>query len=254
MDYNDKLISDESILKLIRMAQLGDQESSDFLLFFFEKDIKGIKNKTRLWVPGFEDEDFYQECRIMITKAIKNFNPEKIKNHNMTFIETFRHLVFRMCKARIITLIQENNRFKKRTLNISESIEGLDFKNSSNPNSSSNSDVKFYEKIASKDEGVLESLARKQNESILKTKIFSILTELEKKVFNLVLEDFSYSEMSEKLNIDEKSIDNAIQRARKKIKCNKVLLSICGELSFYPFIKEAKVEKNLIYLKNIKST
>ena len=44
------------------------------------------------------------------------------------------------------------------------------------------------------------------------------LTDLERKVLGLYLEGYSYHAMAEKLNATEKTVDNALQRARRKLK------------------------------------
>lgn len=224
-EYPEDGMTDEMILKYIRLAQLNDQSAYKILIDYFEKDIRGMRTKNKLWVPGFEDEDIHQECRIMVIKAIKNFDPNKTKNVGGTVVEIFRHLIFKMCKARIVTLIQESNRLKKKTLNKSESLD-VCFEDSYG-NEYSN-----YDKIASDDEKVVDMLARKEREDLLRKKIYSYLTDLEKNVFNLMMDDYSYSEMSKILNIDEKSIDNAIQRARKKIKANRAPILISGCVEF----------------------
>ena len=43
------------------------------------------------------------------------------------------------------------------------------------------------------------------------------MSEREYEVLKLFASGFSYSKISQKLNISEKSVDNALQRARRKI-------------------------------------
>ena len=58
----------------------------------------------------------------------------------------------------------------------------------------------------------------KQYYSELFKKIDSVLTDKENTVFQMYINEMSYKDIAEKLKISEKSVDNAIQRARRKIK------------------------------------
>lgn len=58
----------------------------------------------------------------------------------------------------------------------------------------------------------------KENFSEMMNKISSVLSETERKVFNLCVQGVSYKDAAERLGITEKSVDNAMQRARRKIR------------------------------------
>lgn len=75
----------------------------------------------------------------------------------------------------------------------------------------------------SNDEAVLpdtpESIfIEKEHLSQLYNEIISLLSDREWKIFTLFLQGLSYKNIAEKLNISEKSVDNAIQRIRRKLK------------------------------------
>lgn len=75
----------------------------------------------------------------------------------------------------------------------------------------------------SNDEAVLpdtpESIfIEKEHLSQLYNEIISLLSNREWKIFTLFLQGLSYKNIAEKLNISEKSVDNAIQRIRRKLK------------------------------------
>lgn len=216
-------MNDEVLMNYIQRAQQGnDQIAFEILLKFFEKDIKGMKARSGLWVPGFEDEDIYQECRVMVSKAILKFDPEKANNPNSSVVDVFRHLIYRMCKTRLITLIQESNRLKKKTLNRSESLDVIMYDSDGNEYSP-------YDKIRDPAEKASEILDRDQRIKLLFEKIDSYLTELEKNVFKFLVDGYSYSEIAVYLSVDEKCVDNAIQRTRKKIKLNQLPILMTGE-------------------------
>jgi RNA polymerase sporulation-specific sigma factor len=61
-------------------------------------------------------------------------------------------------------------------------------------------------------------LIAKENISAMKQKIAEKLSATERQVLDLYLLGFSYSKIAKELNISEKSVDNAIQRMRKKLR------------------------------------
>ena len=57
-----------------------------------------------------------------------------------------------------------------------------------------------------------------ERKSEIENNIEKILSELEYNIFALFLQDYSYTEIGARLGKDEKSVDNALQRIRKKLK------------------------------------
>lgn len=66
--------------------------------------------------------------------------------------------------------------------------------------------------------GADELLIEKENENELSVQLKNILSELEFNVLNLYINSYSYSQISEKLGINLKSVDNTLTRARAKLK------------------------------------
>lgn len=60
-------------------------------------------------------------------------------------------------------------------------------------------------------------ILREQNDEIVK-KFDSLLSEREREAFNLYLDSFSYAQISKKLGVSVKSVDNAISRAKHKLR------------------------------------
>lgn len=61
-------------------------------------------------------------------------------------------------------------------------------------------------------------LVQKEHINELYDEIISLLSEREWKIFSLFLKGYSYKKIAAELNISEKSVDNAIQRIRRKLK------------------------------------
>ena len=208
MEINKKAKSDQKakekeILQNIKKARKGDEESYNYLLNLVEPEIKKLQCQGRLWVFGYEECDIFNECCIMLLKAIKNFDPKRCKNFKF-----YTKILFR---GRIVSLIQESKRYKNVTLNVSTSLDYPVFEDDEGNTYS------LYDLIPDGEELLSEKIERKEYCSSLKSKIFEDLTKKEKEVFELYLEDLSYEEISQKLKIDTKSVDNAIQRAKNKI-------------------------------------
>jgi len=159
------------------------------------KYIKYLQNK------GIELSDLIQECTIGFEEAIKNFNP-----HDDVSFYTFANV----CMDRQLMSEQtKQNRAKYKFLNEAVPLETItEEENDSNL-------IDFIEDNSNNPElGLLSNEEFKE----LYTTIIKELTHLEECVFKLKIQGFSYKEIADILDKDEKSIDNAIQRIKNKIK------------------------------------
>ena len=157
--------------------------------------MKYLQNK------GIELSDLVQECMIGFEEAIHNFNPDD----DVSFY-TFANVCM---ERQLLSELTRLNRDKHRFLNeaipletINEENEGsnlIDFiqDNSNNPELGLLSSEEFQE---------------------LYEQILEELTDLEQCVFKLKIQGFNYKEIAELLDKEQKSIDNAIQRVKNKIK------------------------------------
>lgn len=169
----------------------------------FEKIIEDLKPNiealaNKYYISGFEKEDIYQESYIGVLSAIKYFD----KNKNNNFY-AFANLII---ERRIIMLLKKSKKMNNISLNNSVSLD-------SKMNSDTyNSFIDFLES----DKNFLEDLKAEELLNEKKEKLIKKLSKLEKKVFNLYINGYSYKEISNKININEKSVDNAIQRIKLK--------------------------------------
>ena len=108
----------------------------------------------------------------------------------------------------LLTEIKRLNRDKYKLLNDAIPLETIDTDNDTNL-------IDFLKNMKDNpEEGLLEEIEYQE----LYNKITKNLTNLEECVFNLKLQNFNYKEISDILDKDPKSIDNAIQRIKNKIK------------------------------------
>ena len=201
-DNNYEKFSDE---KLIEQIRLGNLEAQNYLLEKY-RNLVNIK-ANRFFLIGAESDDMIQEGMIGLFKAIQSFDIEK----NNTF-KTFANLCI---ERQLITAIKTSNRQKHIPLNSSFSLNVSAFDD--------NDDTTVLEVLDTKlAEDPLDTITKREYIEFLESRIDQNLSPFEKQVLEKYIEGESYVEIAEKLNSPVKSIDNAIQRIRKKAsKCIK---------------------------------
>lgn len=194
-DYND--------FELLSYVKENNEEAINILYDKYKNIIEKTAYKMAKYCKynGLEQNDLAQEGYYGLSLAIENFN-DSMDNTFYTYAVT-------CIERKMISAIIASNRQKHKILNESVSlekynedddvveIESLLVDNSYNP-----------ENIILEHDGTLE-LIKKIEES---------LTDFETMVFELKISNFSYKEIAEILDKDSKSIDNAIQRIKIKIK------------------------------------
>lgn len=193
-EYNK--IGDEEIIKLIKS---GDKSALDFIMNKY-KEVVNIK-VSKYFIIGAEKEDIVQEGLIGLYKAIKNFDPEKENS-----FKTFANLCI---ERQLITAIKTSNRQKHMPLNSYLSL-----------NMSAYEDDEADEVIdvfdSNQIEDPLDTITKKEYYMEIENAIDKSLSDFEKKVLNRFAKGESYVQIADRLNTPVKSVDNAIQRIRKK--------------------------------------
>ena len=187
MNYQE--YSDE---ELVRRYQMGDDGAAEFLL---EKYKRLVRARARtLYLTGADKDDLLQEGMLGLFKAIKHF-----KSGEASF-PTFAAL----CISRqMYSAIKSSESLKNLPLAGFVSIFDMEEEQKTRePDLMSDPEKIFLDKEA---------------EEALKEKIFSILSPFERKVTELYLDGFDYRNISERLDKSPKSVDNAIQRTKKKV-------------------------------------
>lgn len=193
-NYSEK--SDEELLELIKN---GDNYASDFLIEKYKKLINLKVNKY--FLIGADKEDIIQEGMIGIFKAIKNFDKSKESS--------FKSFANMCIERQLITAIKTSNRQKHIPLNSYLSLNDSAY--------NEDGDTEVLEVFDSHTiEDPLETLTKKEYYNNIENAIDKHLSPFEKKVLNRFIHGDSYVTIAEKLDTPVKSIDNAIQRIRKK--------------------------------------
>lgn len=193
-------IADE---KLIEMIKNGDKKALDYLLNKY-RDIVAMK-ANRFFIIGAEREDIIQEGFWGLYKAIQSFDPEKQNS-----FKTFANLCI---ERQLITVIKTSNRQKNIPLNSSFSLNSAAY--------DENDDMSVLDVLDSNTvEDPLETIIKKEYYKSVESRIDKNLSKFEKDVLNKYIQGQSYVDIATSLDAPVKSVDNAIQRIRKKaIKC-----------------------------------
>ncbi|WXR60429.1 sigma-70 family RNA polymerase sigma factor [Peptostreptococcaceae bacterium AGR-M142] len=187
--------------EIISSAKQNDYNAIKMIIDSYYNYIKLKENKY--FVIGAEKEDLYQEGLIGLYKAIKNYDFSK----NNSFSKFAKMCINRQ----IISAIKTANRKKHHPLNFSISLNtDKDEKITVGKFDS----YKFFDSNLNPEELVLQ----KEQKGIYLEFIDKNLSNFEKKVLNLYSKGKTYEEIGFSLNKKTKSIDNAIQRIKTKLK------------------------------------
>ncbi len=194
---NIRLLDDEGILALIHQ---GNSHALDYLI---QKYKNFVRAKARTYfLIGADKEDIVQEGMIGLYKAIRDYDGDKLSSFK-AFAE--------LCITRqIITAIKTATRQKHIPLNSYVSLD--------KPIYDEESDRTLLDVIAgSRTVDPQELLINREKMGDMELKLSELLSELEKKVLHLYLDGRTYQEISVDLKRHVKSIDNALQRVKRKL-------------------------------------
>ncbi len=192
-----EVLIDEEIVKI---AQDGNDEAQEYLIIKYKNFVRA---KARSYfLIGADREDIIQEGMIGLYKAIRDFRGDKLSS--------FRAFAELCITRQIITAIKTATRQKHIPLNSYVSLN--------KPIYDEDSDRTLLDVISGSKITDPEELIISQEEfGDIEAKMGEILSTLEWKVLMSYLEGKSYQEIAEDLNRHVKSIDNALQRVKRKL-------------------------------------
>src|SRR3954471_7360214 len=189
-------------LQLVMRARNGDTRARDLLIQRYTGFVR--MKASSYFLAGGESEDLIQEGLIGLCKAVRDFRSDK---------ETSFRSFAELCVTRqIITAIKTATRFKHSPLNtyvsFSQTPAGQD----------GDSDVTLGDALPGPavDDPSTCVISTEELQSL----VFCLgtgLSRLESDALKLYLEGSSYEQMAEELECDTKTIDNALQRVKRKI-------------------------------------
>ena len=180
--------------QLVRLAQEKNSEALELVITRYKKAVTRIARSY--YLVGGDMDDLLQEGMIGVFKAIGNYN----------YSGEFKPYAYRCIKSNIISTVKAANRLKHKPLINYVSLSSDD-----------NIEVDKNEIIDSGVRNPEEDYINNESETELKDRISTSLSVLENSILKFYLDGYSYNEISVKIDKNVKTIDNAIQRIRKKL-------------------------------------
>lgn len=181
------------------LAQQGDGEALEYLLDKYKNFVRA--RARSYFLVGADHEDIVQEGMIGLYKSIRDYNPEKQSS--------FRAFAELCVKRQIITAIKTATRQKHVPLNSYVSLN--------KPLYGEESDRTLLDVIEGRVTNPEDLFIGQEDVSHIQEQIGSVLSELEQQVLDAFLDGKSYQEIAVMLGRHVKSIDNALQRVKRKL-------------------------------------
>lgn len=188
-DNSHPKLSDSDLAKL---SKQGDDKAFDELSLRYLSIISFIAHKYS--AQGYEQKDFIQEGLIGLLYACRTFDENGAAS--------FKNYMSKVIERRFVSIIRKSNAKKAVPDSALVQIDSLDEK---------------FEDTALTPE---ELVTMREHLDIVLSRLRYFLSKREYDVVTLYADGLSYSKIADKLSITEKSVDNALCRARKKL-CDK---------------------------------
>ena len=190
-------MTDEQVVEL---AQAHDSIAIEYLLSKYKNF---VRSKARSYfLIGADHEDIVQEGMIGLFKAIRDYQAERLSS--------FRAFAELCITRQIITAIKTATRQKHVPLNSYVSLN--------KPIYDEESDRTLMDVIVEgRAQNPEELIIGRENLVSIRDSVDQVLSPLEQDVLNAYLDGKSYQEIADKLGRHVKSIDNALQRVKRKL-------------------------------------
>lgn len=179
--------------ELIARLRGGEREISDYLMEKYKDFVR--RRANAMYLIGGEKDDLIQEGMIGLFKAVRDYQPDRESS-----FQTFAGI----CVDRqIYSAVKGSNRQKHLPLNSYVSLNAEEDENA------------IGEQWADDPESIVID---RENVRILEEEIKRLLSPLENEVLSYYLDGYSYTQIGEIMGKSPKSMDNALQRIRTKIR------------------------------------
>lgn len=186
--------------EVVAQAQQGDSVAVEYLLYKYKNF---VRSKARSYfLIGADHEDIVQEGMIGLFKAVRDYQPERLSS--------FRAFAELCITRQIITAIKTATRQKHVPLNSYISLN--------KPIYDEESDRTLMDVIVEgRAQNPEELIIGREDLVSIRDRVDQVLSGLEQDVLNAYLDGKSYQEIADKLGRHVKSIDNALQRVKRKL-------------------------------------
>ena len=198
MKLGDETMLSQPLLdeELCRLAQQGDGDAVETLV---KRHARLVKTCARpYFLVGADEEDLLQEGMLGLMKAIREYDASR----GAPFTAFARLCVMR----KIFSAVRSAAALKHDPLNRSMSIDRPLFEDLAESHTRVTAPIGDPESLV---------IGNEEREELIR-QLYSLLSEFEAKVLTLFLDGLSFQEMSKALNKPIKSVDNAVQRIKRK--------------------------------------
>ena len=186
--------SDEELIEKLRQ---GEDDITDYIL---EKYKPLVRKKTNaMYLIGGETEDLIQEGMIGLFKAIRDYKPDKDAS--------FYHFAELCINRQLYSALEASNRKKHQPLNSYISLSEQE-----------HPDAVAAELLVDKESGPEQTVIEQEVWEEYKKRLAQKLSRMESQVLQYYLDGNHYIQIAEMMGKSPKSIDNALQRIRQKIR------------------------------------
>ena len=182
---------------LCSMAACGDRVAEEALVTRYTRLVRTCARP--FFLAGGDSEDLIQEGMVALIKAVREFAPDKAA--------TFRTFAEICIRNRLYSVLRASARDKHKALNQSISLDTPDF--------DSNSYTSGTSSLAQRDPE--DFLIDREHTAALLAGVRKQLSEFEAKILGYYLDGLSCREIADTVGKPPKSVDNAVQRIRRKV-------------------------------------
>ena len=185
---------------LVRRARAGDQQAMDQIIARYRGFVR--LKASAYFLAGGDSEDLIQEGLIGLFKAVRDYRPEREAS--------FRSFAELCVTRQIITAIKTAARNKHTPLNTYVSF--------SNTRAGSEQETTLADVLPDDPvtDPINQAISTEELQSLVEC-LGKVLSPLESQVLAMYLEGRSYEEVAERLECNPKSVDNALQRVKRKV-------------------------------------
>ena len=194
-------LTDEEIIRRVRG---GEKEGTDYLL---EKYKNLVRKKARaLYLIGGDNDDLIQEGMIGLYKAIRDYDVEKEN--------VFRSFASVCIDRQLYNAVKGANRLKNSPLNTYISLDiPVEARGNEENGAATLGEMLEWVGVSNPEDILID----RERVGKIEQYIRQNLSEFEQKVVNLYVDGMNYQQIAKELEKTPKSIDNALQRIKKKL-------------------------------------
>ncbi len=186
--------------QVVELSAEGDKSATEYIL---EKYKNMVRSRAKMYyLAGADKDDLIQEGMIGLFKAIRDFDA--------TYQASFHGFAEMCIKRQMITAVKSASRLKHGPLNTYVSLNTPVYEDESE---------RMLVDVLAEREAVdpEEMILRREKAEALEADIAEKLSPLEQTVLSLYLGGKNYQEIAAELGRTPKSIDNALQRIKRKL-------------------------------------